>query len=68
MARGRGDYQYDDAFRAEAVSLVIEKKLTLRKAAEQVGVSYETLRKWIEGLGARQRMRNPKVTSKGLPS
>ena len=38
--RGR---RYDDAFRAEAVALVVDKKLPVSRAAEHVGVAYETL-------------------------
>ncbi len=48
MGRGRGDFRYDDAFRSEAVSIVVDRKLTLRKAAAEVGVSYEAQRRWIE--------------------
>lgn len=43
MAKGRGDERYEDVHRAEAVSLVIDERLTLRKAATKAGVSYETL-------------------------
>ena len=49
--RGR---RYDDAFRAEAVALVVDKKLPVSRAAEHVGVAYETLRSWIEVSGRRQ--------------
>ncbi len=49
--RGR---RYDDAFRAEAVALVVDKKLPVSRAAEHVGVAYETLRSWIEASGKRQ--------------
>ena len=47
MARKQGSYQYDDAFRAQAVALVIDQKMPVSAAAKQVGVSYETLRKWV---------------------
>jgi transposase-like protein len=47
MARKQSRYNYDDAFRAEAVALVIYQKLLLSADAKQVGVSFETLRKWI---------------------
>ena len=60
MAKGQGDERYDDAFNAEAVSLLIDKKLTLRKAATEVGVSYETLRTWVEASGRRAAVQETK--------
>ena len=49
--RGR---RYDDEFRAAAVALVIDRKLPVSRAAEHVGVAYETLRGWIEASGRQQ--------------
>jgi len=43
--------RYDDAFRAEAVALVIEQKLPISRAAKQLGVAMETLRTWVEASG-----------------
>ena len=40
-----------EAFRAEAVALVIDEKMPVSKASKQVGISYETLRKWIKESG-----------------
>ena len=54
MARKSGSYNYDDAFRAEAVALVIDQKMPVSTAAKQVGVSYETLRKWIKDSGRKR--------------
>lgn len=51
MGRKQGSYKYDDAFRAEAVALVIDEKMPVSKASKQGGVSYETLRKWIKESG-----------------
>ncbi len=51
MARKQGSHQYDDAFRAQAVALVIDQKMPVSAAAKQVGVSYETLRKWVHESG-----------------
>lgn len=61
MASGRGDYKYDEAFKTEAVSLVVDKKLTLRMAAREVGVSYETLRRWIEVSGRKAALDTEKT-------
>lgn len=46
--------RYDDAFRAEAVALVIEHKLPISRAAKQLGVAMETLRTWAEACGRKQ--------------
>lgn len=43
--------RYDDAYRAAAVALVIEQKLPISRAAKQLGVAMETLRKWVEASG-----------------
>lgn len=51
MARKQGSHQYDDAFRAQAVALVIDQKMPVSAEAKQVGVSYETLRKWVQESG-----------------
>jgi transposase len=58
--RGR---RYDDKFRAAAVALVIDKKLPVSRAAEQVGVAYETLRGWIEASGRQQEEATDRVIS-----
>ena len=51
MGRKAGTYNYYEAFRAEAVALVIDEKMPVSKASKQVGVSYETLRKWLKESG-----------------
>lgn len=65
MARNPGCCLYDDAFRAEAVSLLIEQKMLVSTAAKQVGVSYETLPKWINNSVGRARTRYPNPTGCG---
>jgi hypothetical protein len=40
MARKRGSCNREDAFRAEAVALVIDHKLPLSISAKHVGVSF----------------------------
>lgn len=46
--------RYDDAYRAAAVALVIEQKLPISRAAKQLGVAIETLRKWVEDSGRKR--------------
>ena len=54
MEKGKRGARYDDAFRAQAVALVIDQKMPISRAAKQVGVSYESLRGWIEDSGRKQ--------------
>ena len=54
MGRKTGSYNYDEAFRAEAVALVIDQHVPVSRAARQVGISSETLRKWVQESGRRR--------------
>ncbi|MBL8223210.1 MAG: DUF1549 domain-containing protein, partial [Bryobacterales bacterium] len=47
MEKGKRGYRYDEAFKREAIALVIEKHIPLSNAAKQLGVAEETLRQWI---------------------
>ena len=38
--------RYADEFKRDAVRLVVEESYSLKAAAEAVGVTYQTLRKW----------------------
>ncbi len=46
--------RYDDAFKAEAVALVIEQKLPISRAAKHLGVAMETLGQWVDVSGRKQ--------------
>lgn len=39
MTRNQGSYQYDDAFRAQAVALVIDLSILVSAEVKQVGVT-----------------------------
>lgn len=54
MEKGKRGYRYDEAFKREAIALVIEKHIPLSKAAKQLGVAEETLRQWIAKSGLQQ--------------
>lgn len=54
MEKGKRGYRYDEAFKREAVALVIEKSIPTSTAAKQPGVAEETLRQWIAKSGVRQ--------------
>lgn len=50
MAEQRGK-RYDEAFKREAVAMVVERKVAYTRAARELGVSEETLRRWILDAG-----------------
>lgn len=43
--------RYDEAFKREAVAMVVERKVPYTRAARELGVSEETLRRWIVDAG-----------------
>lgn len=43
--------RYDEAFKREAVAMVVERKIPYTRAARELGVSEETLRRWIMDAG-----------------
>ena len=51
MGRKQGTYNYDEAFRAQAVSLVIDEKIPMSTAAKRLGIAYMTLRAWVQDSG-----------------
>ncbi|MBK7186921.1 MAG: transposase [Ignavibacteria bacterium] len=55
MEKGKRGYRYDEAFKQEAIALVIEKHIPLSNAAKQLGVAEETLRQWIAKSGVKQQ-------------
>lgn len=60
MARRKGSHVYDEAFRAAAVSLVIDQRMPVSTAAMQVQVSSESLRKWVQESGRHREDEEPK--------
>ena len=46
--------RYDEAFKREAIALVIERRMPVARAAQQVGVNIDTLNKWIAAAGVRE--------------
>lgn len=61
MARRKGSHVYDEAFRAAAVSLVIDQRMPVSTAAKQVQVSSESLRKWVQESGRRREDEETKL-------
>ncbi|MDP2871303.1 MAG: transposase, partial [Bacillota bacterium] len=52
---------YHPEFRAQAVQLVKDSGKTVRQIAVDLGISYESLRKWV-----RQAVRDPQPVRSGL--
>lgn len=52
MEKGKRGYRYDEAFKREAIALVIEKHIPMSTAAKQLGIADQTLRDWIAQSGA----------------
>ncbi|MBN9399560.1 MAG: transposase ['Candidatus Kapabacteria' thiocyanatum] len=50
MANERGK-RYDEAFKREAVRLVVEEKRPYTRVARDLGIAEETLRRWILDAG-----------------
>lgn len=51
MSEPRKRRSYDEAFKREAVRLVVEEDYSFARAAEAVGVSEQSLREWRKKLG-----------------
>ena len=50
-----GAARYNEEFRAHAVTLVLEKKLSPRQVGEELGVSTKSIRDWVERHANSQR-------------
>jgi len=51
MSESRKRRSYDEAFKREAVRLVVEEEYSFARAAEAVGVSEQSLRAWRKRYG-----------------
>jgi len=60
MAEKRGK-RYDAAFKREAVRLVVEEKVPYTRAARDLGVAEETLRRWILDAGQQTQQESEKT-------
>ncbi len=49
MARStKHGQRYDAEFKREAISLVLEQGLSVNKVAQDLGISYESLNRWVK--------------------
>ncbi|MBI2793354.1 MAG: transposase [Ignavibacteria bacterium] len=54
MEKEKRSMRYNEAFKREAVALVLDRRLPVAKAAQQEGVNIDTLNKWIAAAGVRE--------------
>ncbi len=54
MEKEKRSMRYDEAFKREAVALVLDRRLPVAKAARQVEVNIDTLNKWIAAAEVRE--------------
>ncbi len=66
MANLKRGQRYDEAFKREAVALVIEQKVPYTRAAKQIGVAEETLRQWVAKSGLNQQEDSEKTDKERL--
>ena len=46
-----GSIRYDDSFKQNALSLITEQKMSVKQVSEELGVSTDTLRNWLQKAG-----------------
>jgi transposase-like protein len=54
MEKEKRRMRLDEAFKREAIALVMERRLPVATAARQAGVNIDTLNKWIAAAGVRE--------------
>jgi transposase len=55
-----GRIRYDESFKQNALSLITEKKMSVKQVSEELGVSADSLRAWLKKTGL-----NPKAENRG---
>ena len=46
-----GRIRYDESFKQNALSLITEKKMSVKQLSEELGVSADSLRAWLKKTG-----------------